>query len=72
MLMARLDKLSHDEMKTLLYRYFQKVPILYDYKLKKDSCCKEPSIKTLFSMHRPIFETLTYQTEKMKIVHSPE
>ncbi|KAM3964247.1 LOW QUALITY PROTEIN: kinesin-like protein costa [Aphomia sociella] len=25
MLMARLDKLSHDEMKTLLYRYFQKV-----------------------------------------------
>lgn len=35
MLMARLDKLSHDEMKTLLYRYFQKVPILYDYKLKK-------------------------------------
>ncbi|XP_053612430.1 kinesin-like protein costa [Plodia interpunctella] len=25
MLMARLDKLSHDEMKTLLYKYFQKV-----------------------------------------------
>lgn len=25
MLMGRLDKLSHDEMKTLLYRYFQKV-----------------------------------------------
>ncbi|CAH2076633.1 unnamed protein product, partial [Iphiclides podalirius] len=25
MLMARLDKLSHDEMKTLLYRYFEKV-----------------------------------------------
>ncbi|CAF4952898.1 unnamed protein product [Pieris macdunnoughi] len=25
MLMARLDKLSHDEIKTLLYRYFQKV-----------------------------------------------
>ncbi|KAL4716370.1 hypothetical protein ACJJTC_006732 [Scirpophaga incertulas] len=25
MLMARLDKLSHEEMKTLLYRYFQKV-----------------------------------------------
>ncbi|XP_041983182.1 kinesin-like protein costa [Aricia agestis] len=25
MLMARLDKLSHDEMKSLLYRYFQKV-----------------------------------------------
>lgn len=31
MLMARLDKLSHDEIKTLLYRYFQKVysKILY-------------------------------------------
>lgn len=27
MLMARLDKLSHDEIKTLLYRYFQKVRI---------------------------------------------
>lgn len=28
MLMARLDKLSHDEIKTLLYRYFQKVSCL--------------------------------------------
>lgn len=68
MLMARLDKLSHDEMKTLLYRYFQKVIYNFIYLYTMSELLFFTHNPANFYLNITTIETNTFSTTEHHII----